>query len=1190
MCKQYKPFVNLHMHTSWSLLDGCGHINKYIDKALQYGHPALCVTDHGTASAWFDLWREIKRKNEQLKQQGSDKQLKPIFGEEFYACLNPQDRTPNRKRRWVERDKHQSVIVKDGKGYQNACRLNYLAYTQGFYYKPRISYDQLFEYSEGLIVTTGCMVSIFNQIITNGSEKEAEEWFVKFAKHFGEDFYGEIQFNEIKDDNEKYDGINQKRIDDFILHMCQKHGIKHVIGGDTHYADKEDARLQDIVINVGQNRNKKEIKQNVQSFIHARKLYYHSSQDYYDFNEQLGYNYDKDIIDKAFDNSLEVYDKANFEFDTDKINFPKYQHPTRQDESNYDILYDMVEEGLVKRINERKNRGEEFTAEKIDEYKERLDMEMQVIDEKQIVDYFLIVQDVLNWSKQNDIWAGPARGSAAGCLVSYAIGITEIDPIKFDLYFERFQNPQRESLPDIDVDVMNGSRDKIREYLEERYGKDSVLGVVTFQLYHAKSALQDATRGLGKDTGHTSTLMREINKLSIPYIHSRPWWSPQVEGNDADDDDDVVKETLSIDGVDGKIMNLRGFFDTILEIEEKTPRSYAPTVITWIEENEDTIRWADKLLGQVKNLGTHAGGILITPGPVYDHIPVARGSGEVVTGFKEADGSSKDLSALGLLKLDILGLRTLNVIKGCIDDIKRDLNKDIVDDVRYVDLEDENILKKYAEANNVGIFQMEHGASDLIKEIKPDSFWDLVAINGINRPGPKETFGPLYGEWKKHHQNGEEEKREEHDMYPKLDFMREVTKRTYGCLIFQEQLMLMVKEAAGFNLGEADHFRRMLGWRKDNPKYYLLEQYFDKLRSGMKNNGYSDDDVDYFVDYAKKFVGYSFNLSHAVSYGYLAMQTLYLKTYYPEYFYANMLNFEPSSNYQTVIADAMTSGIEILPPSITKSEYKFTVEGEKQVRIGLKAIKGFGETAYNELREIGVEQSEDIGEILSKPFKKFNKKAIEALADAGALDEFGVAREKILHARELFKNKKIQTWFTRKRKPLTIDTMPECLYQFPEKKAFEFVDEVKDQEQPWKGFVKKLLPYIDANPLTDGEKEDRARKVLEISLSVAKQLSVLKEVAHECNQSDEHPNLTAISERSNDKDLCYWFLLGSEKRKTKHGKPYLVLDITDHNMTVKAKCWKVEKFTIGEAYVSQLKHDKFGYTVVQNASLQRLEL
>lgn len=1156
--KNYKPFVPIHLHDDFSLLDGASSVKHYVKLAKEFNIPGISITNHGNATSIYQFYKTVKEAG-----------LKPILGEEFYLSTDLIIRKPNRDRELIARDKHQTILIKNAEGYKNFCKLNYLSFTEGYYYKPRISYEMLFAHSKGLIITSGCAASIFNQLMMNGREKEAEEWFVRFVKTFGEDFYGEVQLNELNDMS-KYK-MSQQMINTFIIKMCNKYDIKVVIGGDIHYAEEEDSQLQDILIacqqrkanavaveDVVENKEEKseveegetpveEVKKQQVFRLSARHLYFHNSDHYFKFNKDFGYNYDPKFIDQCLENSLVLADKVNFEFDTKTDNYPKYIIPEKKTTESY--LEELAYEGLLKKLAERRSVGEIFTNEQIEEYEKRLDYELKVINDKKYGDYFLVFWDLVKWAKANDIYCGVARGSVGGSLLSYSLSITGIDSIKFGLYFERFLNEFRSAKPDVDFDVSQGSREKIRGYLESKYGKESVFGVVTYHLYHPKSALQDASRGLGKDTSFESALMKEVTKLP-----------------DLEEQKDLVS-----------------YFDLLKDKEGTTM-----TLLNWIVTNQDVIYWANKMLGQCKNLGTHAGGIVITPGPIYDYIPVAKGGGEIVTAFRESDGAAKDLSELGILKLDILGLKTLNVIQGCIKGIKQDLGKDINVIIDNIDLKDPKLYAKFNKGNNVGIFQMSGGTVDsLVKAIQPDCFEDVSAINAINRPGPLESFAPVFGKWKKWEKEGNKRELDaiEEERYP-FEFMKGPLKQTYGCLLYQESFMLMVCEAAGFNMGEADNFRRAIGWQKDHPKYHTVKKYFDQLETAMTAKGYSKLDVDKFLAYCRKFMGYSFNKAHATGYAYIAMQTLYLKVYYPAYFYANLLNGEENNeSYQNIIADAEANGIKVLGPSITKSKHKFTVEGDS-VRIGLIALKGFGDKAYEELETLELSKCDTIYEVLSKPFKKVNSKAFQCLIDSGAFDELGVEREKIEAIKALYKDPKIEKWFTRKKKALELETIPESLLQFPESIVMSTSQSLKDDPDNWKKFISELIPYVKIKLLRPEAKAIKEEAVLGFSMKTINKLSQLVSLPELLPEY----NLKPLSERKTDKDLCYFLLLKKTIGHTKRGKPYLILDISDNITTTKAKCWDVIEINTGTIYVGCFKKDNFGFTLMNDGNITPIEL
>jgi DNA polymerase-3 subunit alpha len=1124
----YTPLVNCHMHSGFSALDGAGKFEDYIELAKKFNIPGLALTDHGSATGIYTFYKQVKEAG-----------LKPILGEEFYLTTDLIIRKPNRERELIAKDKHQTVLIKNAEGYKNFCKLNYLSFTEGYYYKPRVSYEMLFAHSKGLIITSGCAASIFNQLLMNGLDAQAEEWFKKFVTVFGDNFYGEIQFNELND-LPKF-GMSQQMCNAFIIKMCNKYDIKIIIGGDTHYAQEEDSKLQDIFINC-QRRKDGAATEMAESFIHARHLYFHNSSHYHKFNKDFGFNYDEKFINTCLQNSIELADRVDFKFETGKINYPKYTIPTK--ESNKDYCTRIAYEGLTNKLKEREARGEAFTTEQYETYEKRLDHEIEIISSKGYIDYFLIFEDIVKWSKSQGFYSGPARGSAGGSLLSYALDITEIDPVKFGLYFERFLNAERNSPPDIDWDIAQGGREKVREYLEGKYGKDSVFGVCTYGLYKAKSALQDASRGLGKDTSFESVLNREATKI-----------------DKLDDKEDLLE-----------------FFNELKDLPSCTP-----TLANWILTNQDTIYWAQKMLGQFKSLGTHAGGIVITPGPVYDYIPVAKGGGEIVTAFREADGSGKDLSELGLLKLDILGVKTLNILQDSIVDIKRDLGIDISDNIKHVDLNDKRLYEKFKKGNNIGIFQFESATIDgLCKSIDPDCFEDVVAINSINRPGPLENFAPVFGKWKHWEKEGNTKELDKikDQRYP-FPFMEAPLKETYGCLLYQEQFMLMVCEAAGFNMGEADSFRRAIGWNSSHPKYHTVKKYFDKLEAAMASKGYTKRDVDKFLEYCRGFMGYSYNKSHALGYAYLAMQTLYLKVYYPTYFYANLLNSEGNNeSYQSIISDAVANGVKVLPPSITKSKYKFTVE-DKSIRIGYCALKGFGDKAMEELTTLDLSKCSGIYEILTQPFKKVNSKAFQCLIDSGAFDEFGIEREKIEALKALYKDPKIEKWFSRKKGALTVEKMPPSLLEFKEEIVLSMAEKVKTELTPEKALIKELIPYVKVKLLTEIQRDAKEEEVLGFAMSTIEKLSRLLLLA------EKYPDLplVSLSTRENDSDLCYWFLMKKTISKTKKGKPYLTLDISDNSITIKAKCWDMIELEKGQAYVSNVKKDNWGYTIVVNRLL-----
>lgn len=737
------------------------------------------------------------------------------------------------------------------------------------------------------------------------------------------------------------------------------------------------------------------------------------------------------------------------------------------------------------------------------------------------------------------------HNSAAGSLLAYTTEICQVDPVKHGLYFERFLNPVRTAKPDIDSDFSEGGRDFVLQYLQDKYGADCVIGVGTHSLYKPKIALKDAARGLGKDTSFKSTLMTLITDIE------------------------------NLDDTD----NLTEFFENIYKHTSNTE------IKTWIKENQDVIKYGDKLMGCVRQIGTHAGGIVITPSPIWEHIPVTRAKTNIVTAYREADGSYKELSDLGLLKLDILGLSSLSIIQKTIDEIKLNTGKDISNDILYIDLEDKNILEQIKENNIYSIFQLDGGAQRLVKSIKPDCFEDICAISALNRPGPIETFGDKFGIWKRKYLAGKEDELLTDPLYPKLKFMQEVTKSTYGVLLYQEQFMFMVQMACDMDLGECDNFRRCIAWKEDHPKYYQVEAYFKKLEEGMIKKGYNAEDALYFVDYCRKFLGYSFNRSHSLAYSYVSWQMLYLKTYYPAYYYAALFKFEDQTRYTELISDMVRNNIKLLPPSIIDSEWDFRALDKNTVRMGFQVIKGFGDTAYQEIKELTQEQKQNPEIFFKNDFKKFNKKAFEALLNTGCFDEWGLERNVVLTMQQLMNDEKIEKWFTRKKDALSIKTMPESLKRFPEEMLFGLVNKNKTDQwddffgeetkevEPWVQLILDIAPYIKAEKLTKEEKDQEFYNYTNFSILF---LDKIKEL----NKIYKKEKFFRINEIRIEDDLCLWIVSKVEQKMSAKGKPYLVLEISDGiNSVSNISYFRGYPFKRNELYISNIEQNKFGFSI-----------
>lgn len=970
----YKPFVHLHVHTFHSILDGCGSIDNYIKLAKKYNHPAIAITDHGTLSGTFEFWKKCKKAG-----------IKPIIGFEAYVNDNMGD---FEEKKYEGGNSHQIILVKNKQGFINANKLAYRSFTEGFYKRGRIKTEWLFECKEGLIVTTSCMASYVGKLLMDKKAAEAEVYFKRLKDEFGEDFYAEIQLNELN---------VQKFYNSFIIEMAVKYGVKIIITGDIHYALPEDAELQDTLIAINQK------SQLGHSFkLNARNLFYSSNEDIYNFNYKFGYDYRHDFIDACLDVTLEVADKCNFDFETGVEKFPRYEatedviNACGSNESS-EIIKKIAFSKLKQKLNKYKENGiVKLNNEKIKEYVARLNYEISVIEEKKMLDYFLVNWEIIRNYRSNGLDVGPGRGSAAGCLLTWCLDITKIDPIRFNLYFERFLNPTRMSPPDLDIDYMTGTDHINEEFLIKKYGRERILHVSTFSTFNEKGCIKDVVRAHhGEDaTGYESVVFQVTKEM--------PDWSK-------------VDYTL------------KDWFE-----QWPNEKDCSPAVKQWLTDpsNKKILEQTLKLQGQIRGIGQHAAGVVITPTACWNDVPtnIIPSKKSIVTAFSEADGSNKDLSQLGILKLDMLKLETLNVIKEAVELIKKNKGIDIIDDINYLDLSDQNLYNELRLGLNQGIFQFESpGMNALIKGIKVENFNELVAANALYRPGPM-GIGAHYDYVKnKFNPKGITY------LHPALESILE---ESNGVLIFQEQVMFIANKIGGMSLGEGDMLRRYMDKaaklidkeakgeiltdnEKDSPAYKNFSKYWTKFLEGATKNGYSKEAMEDIKNWMIKYLGYSFNKSHCVCYSYIACQTLYLKHYYPVEFYTSLLNHIKSNNDKekekqwlaSAIASAMSKGIKVSPPS-KKSGWDWTMTGEKEISMGFSGINGLGDKAYNELIELLGRAEETLESIklhkfFSLPFSNFNKKAFEVCVKAGIFDDWSESREYLIELKNKKKTKQI---------------------------------------------------------------------------------------------------------------------------------------------------------------------------------------
>ena len=889
-------FVHLHIHSEFSLLDGANRIKDLPVRAKELGMKAMAITDHGVMYGVIDFYKACKKEG-----------IKPIIGAEVYVASRTRfDKEPQDKRYY-----HLILLAKNNKGYQNLSKLVSLGFTEGYYYKPRIDLEILEKYHEGIICLSACLAGAVSQAILNGDIEKAEE-VAKWHKNvFGEDYYLEIQNNGVKEQVM----VNQK-----IIQIARRLDIPIVATNDAHYLKKEDAYNHEVLLCI---QTGKRITDEDRMRFETDELYVKSP-------EEMS-EYFKNFPD-AIENTVKIAEKCNVEFEFGHTILPNYDVP-EEFNTHYDYFKKLCYDGIKARY------GDNPSQEILD----RAEYELKIISQMGYVDYYLIVWDYINYAKSVGIPVGPGRGSGAGSILAYAIGITDIDPMKYSLLFERFLNPERISMPDFDVDFCYERRGEVIDYVEKKYGKDHVSQIITFGTMSARMVIRDVGRALDMPYAECDKLAKMIpNELHITI-------------------------------------------DKALEQNKELRDLY--------EQDEDIGKMLDiarALEGMPRQASTHACGVVITKEPVDTYVPLYVRDGQISTQF-----IMTTLEELGLLKMDFLGLRTLTVIQDAINLVKENRGIDVEFDK---DMGDANVYKLWQNGESVGIFQFEsQGMTNFMKELKPDCLEDIIAGVSLYRPGPMDQI-PRYIKNKKNPENAEY-------THPSLIPILNVT---YGCMVYQEQVMQIVRDLAGYSLGRADLVRRAMGKKKldvmAKEREYFIHGQTDEdgnvIIKGCVRNGIDEASANKIFDEMAEFAKYAFNKSHAAAYAVVSYRTAYLKAYYPEEFMAATLNsfLGNLDKIPMYIDECKRLKIDILKPDINKSYTKFTVDNGK-IRFGLGSIKNVGISAVNAI----VKEREENG--LYERFTDFcermkneavNKKCIESLIRAGAFDEFEQTRSTLL--------------------------------------------------------------------------------------------------------------------------------------------------------------------------------------------------
>ena len=885
-------FAHLHVHTEYSLLDGACRIEKLMDRVAELGQTAVAMTDHGVMYGAIDFYRAAKARG-----------IHPVIGCEVYVTPGSRFERSYAQGQW---HRHLILLCENMEGYRNLIHMVSLSFSEGFYVRPRVDLDLLRKHSKGLICLSACLAGSIPQALMNGDYEGAKRQALEFREIFGENnFFLEIQDHGIE---------AQKEVNMGLYRLSDETGIPLVATNDAHYLTREDARIQDVLMAIQMGKTVDD----------PTRMKFETSEFYIKSEEEMFALFP--THPDAITRTVEIANRCQVEFEFGKYHLPQFDVPDGYTAREY--LDKLCLEGLHERYPD-----DDGTV------RERLDYEINMIDKMGFVDYFLIVSDFIHYAKRNGIPVGPGRGSAAGSIVSYCLGITDLDPIKYSLYFERFLNPERVSMPDIDVDFCYVRRPEVIEYVTRKYGADHVAQIVTFGTMAARAAIRDVGRA-----------------LSIPY-------------NEADA---VAKQVP---------MELHITIDRALTINPELKKMYDsnPTVKNLI----DTAR---ALEGMPRHASTHAAGVVITKDPVDTYVPLARNDEQMVTQF-----TMTTLEELGLLKMDFLGLRNLTVIA----DAEKMIRRHTPDfSIEKVSDHDAATFQMLGQGRTMGVFQLESaGITNVVTGLRPQSIEDITAVVALYRPGPMQSI-PRYIECRHH----PEKVRYKHPL------LEPILSVTYGCMVYQEQVMEAFRKLAGYSLGKADMVRRAMSKKKfkelEKERVSFIYGNPDEGIDGAIARGVPEQTAAEIFDEIMDFANYAFNKAHAVCYAVVSYRTAYLKCHYPREYLAALLTsvLDVPGKISEYIAEAKEMGIRVLPPDVNSSEDGFSVSGE-DIRFGLAAIKNVGRAFMRQL----VEERQANGPYTSlMDFcerlydKDLNRRALESMIQAGAFDSMGFHRSQML--------------------------------------------------------------------------------------------------------------------------------------------------------------------------------------------------
>lgn len=958
------PFTHLHVHSQYSLLDGKATIPELVDKAIADGQRGIALTDHGNMFGIKEFFNYVEKKNSGLSD---DEKFKPIIGCEMYVARNKM----TEKKDKTDNGYHLIVLAKNNKGYHNLVKLVSKAWTEGYYYKPRTDRENLAQYREGLIVCSACLGGEVPQFILHDELEQAEQRILWYKETFGDDYYIELQRHETFKENANRDVFrDQTKVNEHLIRFARKHGIKMIATNDVHFTYEDDAEAHDRLICVS-----------MQKSFNEPRLHY-TKQEWLKTTAEMREIF-KDIPE-AIDNTKEILDKVELyslnhapimpffdipkEFGTEeeyraRITEKELFDEFTQDENGNVVLSE--EEAKKKidrlggydklyRIKFEADYLEKLTMEgALERYgnplpevvKERLKFELYIMKTMGFPGYFLIVQDFINTGrKQLGVSIGPGRGSAAGSAAAYCLGITQIDPIKYDLLFERFLNPDRISLPDIDVDFDDDGRYEVLKYVTEKYGAEKVAHIITYQTMATKMAIKDVAKVL-------EVPLAESNRLAK-----------------------LVPDRLP--EVNGKAPKIN-FKNCLLYCPEFAAEKQNPN-----EGIRETMKYAEQLEGNIRGTGIHACGVIICRDDITDWVPVSMATDSDGTKVISTQYEGSVIEDTGLIKMDFLGLKTLSIIKEALANIKHTRGIDV--DIDHIPLDDKATFELYCKGNTTSTFQFEsEGMQKSLRDLQPSKFEDLIAMNALYRPGPMDYIPSFI---KRKH--GEE------PITYDIPIMSQYLEETYGITVYQEQVMLLSRLLANFTRGESDMLRKAMG-KKQIDKMQKLKKKF--MEQGQENGHPADSLEKIWADW-EKFASYAFNKSHATCYSWVAYQTAYLKAHYPAEYMAGVLsrNLTATEKLRKFMDECKRMGIPVKGPDINESVEKFGVNTKGEIRFGLAAVKGVGVNAVNAIITEREKNGafKDIYDFVERVnLSACNRSAIENLAMAGAFDSFDIRRE-----------------------------------------------------------------------------------------------------------------------------------------------------------------------------------------------------